>query len=427
VLGRDLAMVNLLMEAGADARKGIFPHRDATTAWAIARDRGYDDVVHAIERQEQSRANANLSPAPDRLAAAIANGNRAEATALLESDRALIHSRDRDGRTPLHIAARAADLELTAWLLTRGANAAKQDASGLAPIDCAALAADPRNEHARRFPEIATLLIRHGAPVTIRAAVALGESARVRELLHENPAPLREISSSGGLLTLAVNHARIEMVRLLLDLGVDVDERIRLAELEEPVESWGMPLWYAALAGHAEIARILLDRGADPNANVYASGWPLRNAWNHADDSVKRLLLERGARRHPYMVAEAHDVEEARRLLEADASEETARELAWSAACHGCAAIVELALPMLAWPRSDPLELVADPTGARDRRRPPRRPLRMHGGAAAAWRRPQCFAPWPECFAFHRRASRRNHRHGARPFRGHAARPRRAP
>jgi len=32
VLARNAAMVRLLMEAGADARKGIFPHRDATTA-----------------------------------------------------------------------------------------------------------------------------------------------------------------------------------------------------------------------------------------------------------------------------------------------------------------------------------------------------------------------------------------------------------
>ncbi len=41
VLGRDAAMVKLLMEAGADAHKGIFPHRDATSALAMARDRGY--------------------------------------------------------------------------------------------------------------------------------------------------------------------------------------------------------------------------------------------------------------------------------------------------------------------------------------------------------------------------------------------------
>jgi ankyrin repeat protein len=114
-----------------------------------------------------------------------------------------------------------------------------------------------------------------------------------------------------------------------------------------------MPLWYAALAGNLEITRLLLDRGADPNANVYASGWPLRNAWNHKDDSVKKLLLERGARPQPYMVAETHNIEEAKRLLAENPNEELASELAWSAADHGCPEIVAMALPHLHWPSED--------------------------------------------------------------------------
>ena len=87
-----------------------------------------------------------------------------------------------------------------------------------------------------------------------------------------------------------------------------------------------MPLWCAALAGNLEIATLPLDRGADPNANVYASGGPLRNAWNHKDGSVKRLLLERGATPHPYMIAEAHDIAEAARLLNESPSEEAVHE-----------------------------------------------------------------------------------------------------
>jgi ankyrin repeat protein len=143
------------------------------------------------------------------------------------------------------------------------------------------------------------------------------------------------------------------MVRLLLDLGADVDERVMLDELEEPTPSWGTPLWYSALAGHREITELLLDRGADPNANVYASGWPLRNAWNHKDDTVKRLLLARGAQLQPYMIAELHDVEEAKRLLDRDAGEQIATELLDAAGDSGCPQIVELALKRLDWPRSD--------------------------------------------------------------------------
>jgi ankyrin repeat protein len=360
VLRHDPAMTRLLMEAGADARKGIFPHRDATSALALARDREYTDIVAIIEEEERKRreemscSNATVSPVQDQISEAIHQGDRVSAIRLLEADLSLLHACDREGRTPLHIAARRNDTELIPWMLKRRGNVHKKDPDGFTPLDHAALAADPRNRSAERFPATAQLLLQQGADLTVRAAVALGDQDRARAFILAEPHLLRNISADGGLLTLAVKHRQLEMVHLLLDLGSDVDERVRFQELEEPTESWGMPLWYAALAGDLAITRLLLDRGADPNANVYASGWPLRNAWNHEDDSVKKLLLERGARPQPYMFSESHDIEEAKKLLEENPSEELAQELAWSAADHGCPEIVELALPHLIWPPNDP-------------------------------------------------------------------------
>jgi len=360
VLRRDPAMVRLLMEAGADARKGIYPHRDATSALAIARDREYHDIVTVIEdeerlrRQEMSCPNATISPVQDQINAAISEGDNQMAMQLLQADGSLIQACDREGATPLHVAAQQANEEMVAWLLNRRADVRKRDLRDRTPLDRAALAADPRNDIGESFPAIAELLLAKGAERTIHAAVALGDAARVYDLLQADPAALGRISGSGGLVSLAVNHGQIEMVRLLLDLGADVDERILLEELEDPTPTWGMPLWYAALANQFDIAELLLDRGADPNANVYASGWPLRNAWGHEDGVVKRLLLSRGARPQPYMVAEAHDAAEAQRLLEANPTEDLAQELAWSAADHGCPEIVNLALPLLAWPGNDP-------------------------------------------------------------------------
>jgi ankyrin repeat protein len=361
VFRRDVSMVRFLMEAGSDAHKGIWPHRDATSAFAIAKEREYYDVVAVIEEVEQQRRealscpNATVSPVQDQINTAIREGDNTNAIRLLEADESLIRACDRDGRSPLHVAAEESNLELVDWLLRHGANPRKQDSRGLTPLDRAALAVDPRDDSAEHFPAIAKRLLFSGADVTIRGAVAMGDAGRVRELVGNDPSLLRELrGTNGGLLTLAVNHQQLEMLRLLLDLGADPDERTTLDQVEEPTLSWGTPLWYAALVGRRDLAELLLDRGADPNANVYASGWPLGHAYRHKDGVVKQLLLDRGAKPQPYMVAKAHDTAEAKRLLDADQSEELASELAWSAACHGCPSIVELAVPRLDWPSGDP-------------------------------------------------------------------------
>ena len=359
VLRRDAAMVKLLMEAGADARKGIWPNRDATSALTLARDREYSDIVAIIEeeerlrREEMSCPNATVSPVQDEISAAILHGDKATAMRLLEEDRSLIQACDRNGATPLHIAAQVADVELVAWLLERRANVRKQDMRDSTPLDRGAHSAEPRNDYAQRFPALAQLLFDHGAEMTISAAVALGDAEQVRKMIAADPALLRRNLRHRGLLSLAVNHNQLEMVRLLLDLGADVDERVMLEELEEPTLSWGAPLWYAAMGNQLNIARLLLDRGADPNANVYASGWPLSNAWNHEGGAVKRLLLERGARPQPHTLAANHDVAEARRLLEDNPSEHVVEELLWSAADHGCPEIVALSLPHMQWPLNE--------------------------------------------------------------------------
>ena len=359
VLRRDVAMVKLLMEAGADAHKGIWPNRDATSALTIARDREYSEIVAIIEeeerlrREEMSCPNATVSPMQDEISAAIMNGDTATAKLLLEKDLSLIQACDRNGATPLHIAAQVADVGLVSWLLNRRANVRKQDIRDRTALDRAAHSAEPRNDYALRFPALARLLLDHGAEITLSAAVALGDEQRVRAMIAADRAMLGRTLRNGGLLSLAVNHNQLAMVSLLLDLGADVDERVMLEELEEPTQSWGAPLWYAALGNQLEIARLLLDRGADPNANVYASGWPLSNAWNHEGGAVKRLLLERGARPQPHTVAANHDVAEARRLLENNPSEHVVEELLWSAADHGCPDIVAMALRLIPRPLND--------------------------------------------------------------------------
>jgi hypothetical protein len=76
VLRRDVPMVRLLMETGADARKGIFPHRDATSAFAIARDRDYTDVVTVIRDPASGAASQGGAELSERHGLAGAGANQ---------------------------------------------------------------------------------------------------------------------------------------------------------------------------------------------------------------------------------------------------------------------------------------------------------------------------------------------------------------
>jgi ankyrin repeat protein len=63
VLSRCAPIVRFLMQRGADARKGIWPHRDATSPLVMATDRGYTDIVDIIRDEESRRASPSLAAA----------------------------------------------------------------------------------------------------------------------------------------------------------------------------------------------------------------------------------------------------------------------------------------------------------------------------------------------------------------------------
>jgi len=62
VMKRSPEMVRLLMRHGANARQGIHPHRDATTAWTIAKERGYEEIVRLSRRKSNGAARRGTRP-----------------------------------------------------------------------------------------------------------------------------------------------------------------------------------------------------------------------------------------------------------------------------------------------------------------------------------------------------------------------------
>jgi ankyrin repeat protein len=96
---RDTAMVQLLMERGADARSGIWPYRKDTQAMVIAAERGYDEIVDIIREQEVKREK----PEPEHAPGAPEPAMEPTAAAVVRGDPAWIRERhdERALRDPL--------------------------------------------------------------------------------------------------------------------------------------------------------------------------------------------------------------------------------------------------------------------------------------------------------------------------------------
>ncbi|SPE27892.1 hypothetical protein SBA3_140005 [Candidatus Sulfopaludibacter sp. SbA3] len=364
VLRRDGAMVRLLMENGADARRGIWPHRDATSALTLAIERGYDElaaIIHEEERRRQGTAGKveglNWCTDEDR------------AIALLEAAPELIQRCDPDGWTMLHGAAGMLQERVVAWLIAHGADVNRRAGGEWTPLDFAASGGSwLKGTSATRFGPVAKLLLAAGANLSSISAVALGNADWVRARhaagALANATGHDVFGPFAGPVSIAVLHDRPEMLALLLDLGLDPDERARVTGTEELIYSWGMPLYRCAASGKSAMAELLLARGADPNGQIYTSGTPVGRAYGARDWEMVKLLERHGGVVYAANAGYYRDTDLARRLFaEEDAGRlregaigsgsRLAETLLDSGASGGDPEIVRMALERIDWPRDD--------------------------------------------------------------------------
>lgn len=274
VLGRMPEMVRVLMQHGADARRGISPHNEATGALTIAVERGYDEIA-AIIREEEKRRDAD-KPKTVEPPEELPSEQLAVRNAVVNGDADFLRSRHAAG-----------DL------------------------------VDPQD-------------------------------------------------SDGWLLRLAVDHDRPDILKLLLDLGLDPDARVRVEPegIEEVAFTWGMPLYECARHGKHAMAEMLLERGADPNGQVYASGTPLSEAFGQRDEKMIGLLERYGGKANPSMAGFYRRKDLAMKLLaeHGDArladdgfgSGTVAEQLVGAAARGGDPEILRMAMERVDWPNGDP-------------------------------------------------------------------------
>ncbi len=262
--------------------------------------------------------------------------------------------------TALHWASANLWDRLATWLIDRGANASASNTAGQTPLDLVGSEDENRSpDRVRTIAKIGNLLLGRGAERTVRWAVATGDADSLRKRHLEGT-----LASQRGLVTHAVKSGRPDMLALLLDLGLDPDERERVAGLEDVVHSWGEPLRQCAILGQPGMAELLLKAGANANTNVYAASSAMYEAHARHEPAMAELLERHGGFVDAGTAGYLGLAERLKRLFDDEAAgrlqegivppgRTVAEELLFSAAASGNVELVEMALEHLEWPRGD--------------------------------------------------------------------------
>jgi ankyrin repeat protein len=188
---------------------------------------------------------------------ALRSGDEPGAIAILERQPGLAAYRHPETqRTFLHAAAARALPRVAVWLIEHGVDVNAQASDQSTPLDLAGTLCDP-NLRGERAAEMASVLLKRGASITLRAAAMLGDAEFLRRK-HAEEDIVTPRDERGWLLVLVVDFNRPELLKLLLDFGLDPDARVRVRGEEEPAYTWGMPLYQCARFGRYEMAEILL-------------------------------------------------------------------------------------------------------------------------------------------------------------------------
>ncbi|KAL2078409.1 hypothetical protein ACEWY4_026094 [Coilia grayii] len=292
-----LDVVQYLLEHGSS--QGIATE-DGFTPLAVALQQGHDQVVslllendtkgkvrlpalHIAARKDDTKAAALLLQSDHNadveskmmvnrttesgftpLHIAAHYGNINVATLLLNRG-AAVDFKARNDITPLHVASKRGNANMVRLLLERGARIDAKTKDGLTPLHCAA-----RSGH----EQVVRMLLERGLPSCPKPRA---DFARIMDTVVWQ----RAVSAAYG-----TQGDHLNCVQLLLHHDVPVDD---------VTNDYLTALHVAAHCGHYKVAKVIVDKKANPNAKALNGFTPLHIACKKNRIKVMELLLKHGA------------------------------------------------------------------------------------------------------------------------------------
>jgi ankyrin repeat protein len=270
----DMETIRLLVEAGADVDGKGDDHGVGVLGWATC----FVDVRHEVASYLLDHG-AKLD-----LWTAISLDRADELRAMVAADRALLSARmtrNQHRCTPLHHAVRKNSPRIVEALLELGADPNARDATGSTALTTASEAdADAR---------IVEALSRAGLKPDLLTLVNMALYGEAEAMLRDDPSRIGPDGGDTIALHIAVSKRNLVTIRWLLAHGVDVNAKRPMWDLNHTA------LHMTIESGAIEIARLLLDAGADPNVrddrhHATALGW----AEFFGRDEMAELIRENG-------------------------------------------------------------------------------------------------------------------------------------
>ena len=272
-----LEAVRHLLGSGADPERNGLNDRNLIE---MARERGHEDIAQMLEQERERRGRVVAQPADHPIHRAAARGEVDAIRMMLDADAALVNLGSRRGITPLHCAALGGSRQAVNLLLDRGANIHARNPGDLQAIDFAIWGDRPTVND-----DVARLLVSRGATYDLTIASALGDFAGVRQMLDDNPARIRETRPNGRRpLSASVEFGHDDIARLLLERGAN-------PRWEEPDAPRGTSVHSASRMGNLAMVKLLLEHGADPNEDIDSAASPMVFA---ATAEIRALLEAHG-------------------------------------------------------------------------------------------------------------------------------------